>query len=1330
MSPVVLLDKFIGTLDFDSFLCMFWRNWGLGTKGQEKAPLLPSPFSLSRFYVHLCIRMTNVCMISLFHKKFLPMSPPPENKCSKRVLLCQQRRSQIIAYAPLHPLHFPPVSQTLFSSRAFAFWYQLISTQGQFQTHSKEELTHFHNTLNTLKYSCTRISFLLSFDTVPTNTDFESMAASSVAKKSEYAKLKKNVNFHEKRMNLLLGSRVVEDMGHSLKERTEARAACAADCAEALKAFEGGAMEVHLSGKWSEVRLTSMFGLEVPLTSVVGSEHFGAPQNSGIADVGGLLRQMEAMAQRIPEFRNPPPPSSSAPAIGAGDNNNTSTNANNDNGTNTAEFPNSNNNDEEGDQQQQQPPAGASIRATASQALSDVEAFIANAKSIHWTTSDVNRIGEAIASKHAVLRDLNSLGAALRDAQYSASKEQLKLEELRRADEAAARDGEIATEEAAIRERLESIERLIDILFFQSHTIDSSIDSNVKKRRNNMSVFMNGAAVVQCIVSEKKNIIATCELDAKKIDRCVQYEEAHSGHAETRRRITESAAAIEAIGARQSLLQQRLGEIYKEWSDTEEALQKLAQQRSAAVAGHVELLDAARHAQSDIQEMCRFADVYKKNLSATRDEAGRAIDQLNVLERILLQQQTFETYDFRASAKRLATMQRRVAFDLNRALLEHQRYAERLLRRLDAQSRALSEAIDANECEAELRRDTLDPTTKKFVEKARELAAQRSAIEEESRLLAERVAAEHSHCMERIRQALPEEDVIDDSEKVSEEMMGRHEELLDFRQELVTPPEMGILDERLRVAREKQSTLAAVLQDTTRRSRILAIRNDIGRTRNGSAAGAGAGDASPSSASGAEQQDKESGTNASSSSVIPSAAAQFRAGGGSAAAIAGLPTSSAALALAMGLRTTTVVTGGSGADASASAANPNNTTGTAKDIININASSISNANNNFTVDSGGLNAAGGTATTLLVSPAGRVLPGGTAGRGGGGGSSYGFGSAGGEAMADFAAAVNNSRAVAGRSLASHLTAASAATTAVADTPSAASPSDAATTTTTTNGRSPQQQQLFTGIGGGVTSSLIASKAGGVLVGGITGAIAAANAAMLASEREAAREADRQALSARGAHHIVRPLASNISNAHAAAAVGNTTAESIDISAIGGSDGVGVGNNAAGITYQHLYQQPSAAAAATPQSPTSTSSPPAPSAAAHPTTTDPFAFNPDPEPLTTAAALREQTAAEERQIEAERLARLHGRSVDIFSLGRAGGSSAAGGGAAADGTAMAVLGAEDEASRRALVLRYRENEERSHRIRGKARAIVDPNASTATNNNVSVGDISLGGMGAD
>eukprot|EP00742_Colponemidia_sp_Colp-10_P015957 GILJ01018253.1.p1 GENE.GILJ01018253.1~~GILJ01018253.1.p1 ORF type:complete len:821 (-),score=166.69 GILJ01018253.1:64-2448(-) len=528
------------------------------------------------------------------------------------------------------------------------------------------------------------------------------------------------------------------------------------------------------------------------------------------------------MAQKIPEFRTLN--TNSAPAVTSADNsplNSGRGGATNGMSTTTA-----------GDQ----PPTqltSASIRESADQALGDVNAFIKRAAGIHWTPKDIRRITEAIGSKFTVLQELESLSNALRDAQYSASKEQIKLEELRRADEGAMADGEIATEEAVIRDRLESLERLIDILFFEAHTIDSSMDSNVKKKRSNMSLFINGAAVVQCIVKEKEEVIQACEADKKKIDRCVEYEEAHNGHGEMRRRINASAEGIKVIDDKQNRLQQRLKEIHQEWVDAEQALDNLGHQRSKAIAEHVELLDSSRHAQSDFLEMCKFAETYTHNLDVTKKESRRAIEQLQLLEKILLQQQSFETYDFQASAKRLATMQRRIAFDLNRALNEHQKCAEQLLRRLDGQSKVLSEGIDVNDCEAELRRDILDPTTKKYIDKSRQLAKERQVIEQEARKLAERVMAEREQCLQKIREVLPEEDVVDDAVKIDNETMGRHEQLLDMRQELVNPPEMAILDERLRVAREKQSVLAAVLQDTTRRSRILAIRNDIGNARVG-----------------------------------------------------------------------------------------------------------------------------------------------------------------------------------------------------------------------------------------------------------------------------------------------------------------------------------------------------------------------------------------------------------------------------------------------------------------------------------------------------------------
>ena len=291
-------------------------------------------------------------------------------------------------------------------------------------------------------------------------------------KSNVYNRMKKDLLFHEKRMQLLLGTRVADDLGDNLKEKLESRMMCADDCKKALDAFQSSVTECSLTGRWSTLKISSMFGLEVPLQQVVGSGSFDEPTTS-VQDLHALLKEVNELSKRIPEFQS------------GGD--------------------------------------GSEVLTASPDEL--ISQFVAGASKLHWTPRDIRSIEDSIQSKRTILMDLKGLSTALQEAQFNASREQMRLEELRRVDEGAFVDGEMAAAETTVRERMACLERLIDMLLFQCHTIESSVNSNVSKKRSNVTTFVSGAAVIQCVIGDKERHIKDCDADLAKIARCLKYEE-------------------------------------------------------------------------------------------------------------------------------------------------------------------------------------------------------------------------------------------------------------------------------------------------------------------------------------------------------------------------------------------------------------------------------------------------------------------------------------------------------------------------------------------------------------------------------------------------------------------------------------------------------------------------------------------------------------------------------------------------------------------------------------------------------------------------------------
>jgi hypothetical protein len=599
---------------------------------------------------------------------------------------------------------------------------------------------------------------------------------------AEYAKLKKEVWFHEKRLHLLLTSRVVEDLPYIIKEKQDARWGCFNECRQALDVLvKNAASEAKLSGRWNETRIASMFGLELPLLVVVGSEKFEVPSTKA-DDVSAVLEEVHKLSKRYSEFA--PAPQSAA----AGD-------------------------DKRDD-------------------------FLKELHHIQWTPKDMEKMKTAITSKLAVLTELNELSTSLRNTQFQVSSEEMKLEELRRHEERAVDEGEMALSDAAIRERMSVLKRIMDLLFFQAHTIDSSVDSNIMKKRSNLALFQEGTAALAYIRGEKERVVETCRSDIGKIGRGLEYDNKTRGDSRSLTMLQESHEHLRELDQRQKVLSDHLERIANEFNEVEQAITDLGNQRMQAMKDHMDILESRRQLNSDANEKLLFAEQYRANLEHTKAENEKSSKALLGLEKLLLRQCTFDDYDFEATAKRLRAMQRRVAVEMNRTLNEYETAGAELVRRLTAQLKVVAESADLNEVAAEVSRETLDPITKKYVARAREFQTKRDVIAEDCRLLREVVESERAAILRKVEQHLDPSEIVDNAEATQLLSAARAEELLDFRQELLTPPDVRILDERLRVMREYQtSTTQAAARSSIRKAsasssvtgRVRAIREEAAR---------------------------------------------------------------------------------------------------------------------------------------------------------------------------------------------------------------------------------------------------------------------------------------------------------------------------------------------------------------------------------------------------------------------------------------------------------------------------------------------------------------------
>ena len=609
-----------------------------------------------------------------------------------------------------------------------------------------------------------------------------------------FGKLKKDLLFHEKRMQLLLSTRTVEDLGHALKEKSLTRAECARDCRDGLARFEQGASDARLTGRWDELKVHNLFKLEVPLRFVVGSSKFEAPETTDAQSMKGMVERLHALSTRYPEF-----------AVG---------------------------NDDD-----------------------SVQALLSLLQKVEFTSRDMARMKGAVVSKLEVLSELDDLTQVLQNSGFEAARVRAQLEELRRGEERAKEGGEVALSEEAITSRMGYLERLIDIIFFQAHTINSTIDTNVAKRNSNVSAFQSASAMLECMKSEKRELAIGCDRDCARILRGMEFEDKakDSGRGKVLEQMRQSRQHLASLDSKQEALTLRLQQLYEEFAETEDALAKLGAERAKAVQAHIDLAECSRHATSDFLELVQFSSVYRKNLEHTKAEYEQGIEALAVLERVLLQEKSFDQYDFHASGQRLASMRKKVCKELNGALNEYEAAVKERVRRKTFQLQRVADELEVATGEMELRKEVLDPLAKRHVQRVRELEAKRDALERDRAALLEALAKQRDARVAEIRQHLDEGEVTDVSDAEAAKDISRREELADRRAAILHSRERAaddVTDESLRLLRERQAAAGAALSassgasaaasrgggsrgsaDKRPGSRALAVRGEIEKAR-------------------------------------------------------------------------------------------------------------------------------------------------------------------------------------------------------------------------------------------------------------------------------------------------------------------------------------------------------------------------------------------------------------------------------------------------------------------------------------------------------------------
>ena len=258
-------------------------------------------------------------------------------------------------------------------------------------------------------------------------------------------------------------------------------------------------------------------------------------------------------------------------------------------------------------------------------------------------------------------------------------------------------------------------------------------------------------------------------------------------------------------------------------------------------------------------ELNKFSDQYKSNLDITKAQYDEGLDALHLLEKVLLQNQSFAQYDFNASGNRLQTMRRRVCKELNSALNELRSGVSELVRRRDAQLRAIGESLDVAVCELEMRKEMLDPAAIRYVQRVRELESARDRLEGEIAELNEHLAKHEAGCLDLLRKHLPDQDLEDVTETLRVRDLQSREKIADMRQSILASreansSEANVVDAKSQVIRGKQtgapvafpaapstagtsnsnaSRSTVIAASRQRSSRVTSVRDEINKSLEG-----------------------------------------------------------------------------------------------------------------------------------------------------------------------------------------------------------------------------------------------------------------------------------------------------------------------------------------------------------------------------------------------------------------------------------------------------------------------------------------------------------------
>lgn len=597
-----------------------------------------------------------------------------------------------------------------------------------------------------------------------------------------FDQLTKDLFFHEKRLGLLLRQRIAEGIKLIINETAQIRCECKAECERVAKAMDGAVVDKKMRGIWNDIKVVGEFDVELDLPHLVGAPSFRAPDPLEEEEVVSLVRRIVDAARTIPDIAN----------------------------------------------------IGVFSRADAEKAVGPVEAAL---RGVKWEAVEVRTLKDSMMSHATLLEDLSNVMQQLQQLNFSRSKLRSKKERLKLQALEFAEKGEIDRMDGVLAEQLKTNEELLELDMRKVTCMERTYEDNLARHRSNLNKWKVGVSMLEACHDERKRRYDICDRDAAKLRRGIEYKnleherifQQHEQHK------NKSAKLLSDYSQKQDDLMHRMYDLQRQMSETEDELTNLAAAREVALKEHLEIMEKEAQERADFEEFTHFTSAHADYLNNTKNDSDMGMRALDTLRKFLLNDVSFEEYDFHEIARKVKEMMRRAVIELQRTFHEHLEDSEQKKHKLGLKLKGIEEMITSNEMELELCKETLNPNAKKHVLRLKELSSMKHTVDEEISALNQSLTSHGDVCKSKVDTVAPGFAGLTEEARAMIEwkVLNAKEERMERKEECLRPVEDGIIQERNRIETQYQHT--AMLDETAaaheKSQKVRQLRQEIAAIR-------------------------------------------------------------------------------------------------------------------------------------------------------------------------------------------------------------------------------------------------------------------------------------------------------------------------------------------------------------------------------------------------------------------------------------------------------------------------------------------------------------------